>query len=139
MNRPRRERGFSLLEAVVALGILSLFILPLASLLNSGLAKVTAARHLSEASALLQRAVEETKQEDFTSLIPGETVISYPSEDTSSKYTLKRVVVDIADKSSVDGQAALKRVTLGIYLADGGSSDEPVAETEILLYRYNGL
>lgn len=135
MTKPDGEKAFSLLEVVVAIGIIGLLVLPLADALTAGMAGVSSSRAVIEASTLLQRAVEETKQSDFAMVVStGPT--RYP--DSDSPYCLQLQVNDRPDRWSTDG-AAIKGVTLTILQDNGGSAGAQLVAAEILLYRYNGL
>lgn len=135
MRKKDGERAFSLLEVVVTLGVLTLLLLPLARTLNDGMAGVIRAKVTSEATALLQRAVEEIKQTDFDA-VKSTQPVKYPTSD--SAYYLQISAVDQPERESVDG-AGIKTVTLTIFTDDGGSTGEKVAEIQFWLYRYDGL
>jgi type IV pilus assembly protein PilV len=59
MNRLRNERGFTLLEIVIAIGILSFGLLAIASMQTSAIKGNTSALGLTEAMTLAQNRIEQ--------------------------------------------------------------------------------
>lgn len=132
MDRLRTEDGFSLLEAVVALAVLSLFILPVASLLNSGLSQMQKAKDVAEATALMQMAVEEVKlladPVNWDKLTSEQKL--YPEGD--SLFFLDLEVTPERDNT-------VKRVTVSIRRNDDGSLGTQIVGTQLLLLRDGGV
>lgn len=126
MQRFRAEGGLSLLEVVVALALLTLFILPLVSLLNSGLVQIQKSKSFTEATALLQAAVEGTKliaANEWETIAKGKLVINSPNPN----YQIST--------ETFGADPDLRRVVLEVLTSDGGPIAGGQVRTEILLYR----
>jgi len=120
------DKGFSLLEIVVALGILTLLLLPISSFLTSGVHQLSTARSIAEATSLLQSAVEEVKllaKEDWETIDWDEIKLIDP------EYQIGITLSDGPDPDTT------KWVTVEILNADGSSIAGGQVKTQIFIYR----
>ena len=62
------ERGFSLIEVIIAIGVLSAVLLSIASMFILGGRQVKAGKTITEATALCQDIMEQFDKESFTAL-----------------------------------------------------------------------
>jgi len=90
-----KEEGFSLLEVVAAVAILSAVIIPVFSMFVGGKLSVFSGRHETEAVILAQEQMEELKGRGYGQLrmlMAGQERIE--TEDTSGPYA-RKVVLEV--------------------------------------------
>lgn len=123
----RRQGGFTLVEVLVAMAILSLALLPLFSAFWVGTANIYAVGSYAEANALLRQAVEEIKATPFSLLTAG----NYTREAyAGSTFTLTYTISDVTTMVDRQGLVVLKKVSLA--LEKGGRT---YARAEFTVYR----
>lgn len=121
MERRLADRGFTLVEILVAVVILTVAVLPIVGIVGNGFSRVYHGRDVARASFLVRQAAEEAKAQDFDSL--GPTVVS---DYADSGLELRREV----DQAGSMPQSLVKKVTVGIY-RDG----RLLADAVFLVYR----
>ena len=87
-RRPTRQRGFSLAELVVAIGILVLMFSLAGQVFNVTIQSTGQAKALTEVSQLL-RAFEQTLREDLRQVQPGQSVILIQGNPVNAYWTRK--------------------------------------------------
>lgn len=114
------QRGLSLIEVLVATAILAIAIIPLYSAIGHGFKYVIAGREAAVGMNLLERAIEETKQEALTSFPPqdipngGNTGLDYGSDQDIYRYNLTRTVTLLGWMDSIYNQQTSAKVLIKI-------------------------
>lgn len=85
-RRPTRQRGFSLAELVVAIGILVLMFSLAGQVFNVTIQSTGQAKALTQVSQLL-RAFEQTLREDLRQVQPGQSVIMIQGNPVNAYWT----------------------------------------------------
>jgi prepilin-type N-terminal cleavage/methylation domain-containing protein len=100
------DRGFTLIEILVAVVILAVAVVPIMSVVGNGFSQVYHGRDIARASFLVRQAAEEAKAMSFDDLV-SRTDPDY----AGSGLELRREV------GSVPGMDAnkMKKVTVGVY------------------------
>lgn len=121
LRRFRRVRGFSLVEVVLAIGVVALAFIPIFSLLPAGLTTFRQAIDNSLGSQIVQRLVGDAQQTDYATLIATATYQRYFDEQgnevTSDKdylYTAEISVNALTElpNASVPPTGSLTTVTI---------------------------
>jgi len=121
---PRRLAAFSLIEVILAIGIVALAFIPLLGLLPTGLQSFRSAVDQTVASQIAQKIAGEAQQSDFENItgpgperyFDGEAVELGDGGKASSLYTARMAVLE--DPS----QPHLKRILVQIARNPGGAS-----------------
>ncbi len=100
-RRPTRQRGFSLAELVVAIGILVLMFSLAGQVFNVTIQSTGQAKALTEVSQLL-RAFEQTLREDLRQVQPGQSVILIQGNPVNAYWTREGKEAD-DDTNPADG------------------------------------
>ncbi|MCL4424975.1 MAG: prepilin-type N-terminal cleavage/methylation domain-containing protein [Firmicutes bacterium] len=123
----RGSAGYSLVEVLVAMAILSLALLPLFSAFLVGARNIYSTGPYVEANSLLRQAVEEIKATPFQVLTAGD----YTHDNyAGSSFTLKYTVSDVTAMPDRQGKIAMKKISLS--LERGG---QVYARAEFTVYR----
>ncbi len=133
-----RAKGFTLVEVLVAVALVAVALAPLALRLREGTAWLAVVSQSIQATDLLQRAAEETKEEPFADVLSTSSPEDYPSAD--SGFQLTRTVADAQTTNGAkmldrDGQVVAKQVTLRILRRSDG---KVMADCTFLVYRDGG-
>ena len=104
--------GFSLVEAVLSLGIMSCGFLALVSLLALGMAGSRAAHETRTASGLAATCIEQAKQGMFTSDTFYFDSASQPCSASQAVYVVEETCTNVPD--STGGAGALTRVSVRV-------------------------
>ena len=102
-----RSRGFSLLEAVLALFLLSLITILLANLLPSSRLTIKKGENRYQAQLLAESVLDRTRAERFDQLALGNTTLD-PEERGGTTYQLTREV------GTVDGHPADRLLSIKV-------------------------
>lgn len=113
MDRGRGEAGFSMVEALIAMAILVIAIIPLFSAINYGYKTVIFGKHAYVGAALLQRDAEEAKNTPYDNLA-SRTVDDFGSDLNTWGYRLERTVTDVASMTNSQGVPVVKQVVVKI-------------------------
>jgi type IV pilus assembly protein PilV len=116
LSRSMKPKGFSLIEVLVALVILSVALLALAGLMVTTTRVNSFGGHLTEAVTFAQQRLEELRVASYNTVVsssvnPGDPVIQ-PGLSSGINYTMNWVVTPNADDS-------LRRVTMRVTWNDG--------------------
>ena len=116
MSRSMKPKGFSLIEVLVALVILSVALLALAGLMVTTTRVNSFGGHLTEAVTFAQQRLEELRVASYNTVVsssvnPGDPVIQ-TGVSSGINYTMNWVVTPNADDS-------LRRVTMRVTWNDG--------------------
>lgn len=107
----RAERGFSLLEAMLAMAIVLLVLLSVAQLFAVGAAVNRAAEDITQVTTLASDKLEELKIVDYDDLDPGGSldadVAGYfdlpdVEGDGETDYTRRWMITDLGDRSLIE-------------------------------------
>jgi len=114
-RRARRREGFTLIEVMVALGILAAGLLAVAAAQLYAMRGGTTGRHTTDAAAIAHSQLERFQRADFTTLVPtagwapagGQTVQTVvqtsPADQVEMTYTVQWRIADVTpDLKSVD-------------------------------------
>jgi prepilin-type N-terminal cleavage/methylation domain-containing protein len=121
MQRSRRyhQPGFTLIETLVALVVLSIGMLGMSRLTVSTISVHTANEHLAKASALLQDSMERLKHSGYPSATPGTVTDQYGAlssystyDGTTFNYSLYKRVTSVAAQSPTTN---MKTVTVTVF------------------------
>jgi type IV pilus assembly protein PilV len=111
--------GFTLIEMLVALVVLSIGMLGMSRLTVSTVTVHTANEHLAKASALLQDSMERIKKAGYASATPGTVTNNYHSMasystygGTTFNYSLYKRVTSVAAQSPAPN---MKTVTVTVF------------------------
>jgi prepilin-type N-terminal cleavage/methylation domain-containing protein len=111
--------GFTLIEVLVALVVLSIGMLGMSRITVSTIAVHTANEHLAEASALLQDSLERIKKAGYASATAGTVTDPYHSMasystygGTTFNYSLYKRVTSVAAQSPATN---MKTVTVTVF------------------------
>jgi len=135
-DRPRRwrgdERGFSLVETIIALVILTIGILAVATLSSATIWQVRRGQDLTNSSLAAQEIMEQLKAQPYDSVEVGTFADTVTMGGID--YTVGWVVTDLTD-SLASGGNQLKEIT--VY--SGGGLTQSSAETFITsIYKEGG-
>lgn len=100
------DRGFTLIEVLVAAVILAVAVVPIVGVVGNGFSQVQRGRDVARASFLVRQAAEEAKVQDFDSLGPA-VVPDY----AASGMELRREIGQAGNMP----QSLVKKVTVGVY------------------------
>ncbi|MBC7106290.1 MAG: prepilin-type N-terminal cleavage/methylation domain-containing protein [Firmicutes bacterium] len=106
VERKVGERGFTLIEILVAVAILAVAVIPIMDVITGGLAQVYRGRDIVRASFLVRQAAEEAKAADFPALGPREV-----PDYAGSGLELRQEVTPVPGMDP----GKVKKVTVGIY------------------------
>lgn len=123
-GRGRGEAGLSMVEAVIAIAILAIAIIPLFSAINYGYRTVIAGKHSFVGAALLQRAAEEAKNTPYEDL-----PVSQTDEDFEG-YHVKRTVAEVESMTNRQGVPVVKQVELRV-----SRDDRTLARTTFIIHK----
>lgn len=110
MSRDARDEGFSLVEALVSLLVVSFIFLAIAQLIGTGVYVNRASEDLTEATAYGSEKMEELRQLDYSALTPGGDVDSdvegYYDDldldgDGQTDYTRRWEIIDQGDSKRI--------------------------------------
>jgi prepilin-type N-terminal cleavage/methylation domain-containing protein len=108
----KKSKGFSLIEVLIALVILSISLLALAGLMVTTTRNNSFGGHLTEAVTFAQQRLEELRVAPYNTIVtPGAPVIQ-TGVPSGTNYTINWNVVQNADDS-------LRRVTMTVNWNDG--------------------
>lgn len=132
--RPHRpdllnEAGFTLVEALIAVAILVVGLLPVSSAINYGYKNVIAGKQSFAGTALLERAAEEAKGTPWDSLA-SLTVDDFGSDLGVKGYRLERTVTVVAGMNDRKGNPMVKKVQLRI-----SRGDRTVGRTTLIIHK----
>ncbi len=118
LNRTMKSKGFSLIEVLIALVILSVSLLALAGLMVTTTRTNSFGGHLTEAVTFAHQRLEELRVAPYNTIVsssvnPGDPVIQ-TGVDSGIDYTMVWVVAPNGDNS-------LRRVTMTVTWNDGVS------------------
>jgi uncharacterized protein (TIGR02598 family) len=71
MRRLGKDRAFTLVEVVLALGVVAFALLPVFALLPAGLSTFREAMDISISAQIVQRVVSDAEETDFDALVPS--------------------------------------------------------------------
>ncbi|MBM3253700.1 MAG: prepilin-type N-terminal cleavage/methylation domain-containing protein [Candidatus Omnitrophica bacterium] len=99
------ERGFTLIEIITALSILTIGILSLVSLLTVGLASFGTSQDITIATLKAQQKLEETKRNGVNNLpappaLPGKGIFSAPVQFSDNQRFSWQMAVSYVDDGS---------------------------------------
>jgi prepilin-type N-terminal cleavage/methylation domain-containing protein len=113
------QHGFTLLETLVALVVLSIGMLGMSRITVSTVSVHTANARLAQASALLQDSMERIKQSGYASANPGTVTNNYGSMSsystyggTTFNYSIYKRVTSVAAQSPATN---MKTVTVTVF------------------------
>ena len=113
-----KQHGFTLIETLVAIVVLSLGMLGMSRLTVSTVSVQAANERLAKASALLQDSLERIKQAGYKSALPGTvtndygSMLSYSENGTTSNYGIYKRVTSIAANTPAIN---MKTVTVTVF------------------------
>lgn len=105
-----REAGFTLVEALVALFIVTMILLSIAQLMTYGLYVHETAADLTETTALAQEKLEQLRNLSYKSLVPGGSIDVnsagfFDSSDIDGNgivdYTRRWEITDLGDRKQI--------------------------------------
>ncbi len=115
----KSESGYSLVEVMVAILVLTVAILPMVGMFEAGLRAATTGGDYDRARACAGQKLEQAKS------LPYEAVKAWPSagvcETSGLDYTVDKEFVD-RDLRNVGEDGGLMRVTVTVEWDDGGNS-----------------
>ncbi|MGB9887940.1 MAG: type IV pilus modification PilV family protein [Moorellales bacterium] len=121
MGRALNGRGFTLVEILVAVAILTAAVLPIMDILTNGVYQIFRGRDMVRASFLVRQAAEEAKAMDFAALASRQD-----PDYAGSGLELRQEVASVPGMDP----GKVKRVTVGVY-RDG----RLLADAVFLVYR----
>ncbi len=126
----RDQRGFSLIEALVSIFLMSIVLLGVAQLIGVSIHLQRASEDLTSATVLAEQKLEELKNVDFNGLVPGGSIngdlpgyFDMPDVDNDgiTDYTRRWEILDL-------GAGKLLRVrVISLLAADGPAKDSMMA------------
>lgn len=129
LHGPLDEAGFSLVEALIAVAILAVGLVPISSALNYGYKNVVAGKQSFVGTALLERAAEETKNTPYDSLA-SLTVDDFGGDLGTRGYHLERTVAVMAGMTDRTGNPMVKKVQIRI-----SRGDRTLGRTTLLIHK----
>lgn len=119
MNAMNNEKGFSLIEALVATAILSIGIITLITMQTTSVKGNAKARGLTTAASWGQDKLEEFVNTDYGDIVNG----SEPSPDTfySIAWTVDDNVLASVPKDPITNETYLKQIQVTVSRNDFGS------------------
>lgn len=115
----QRERGFSLIELVVALGLLGVGLIGVVRLFPVGLRASKRSEVISKATLLAQQQLEEVKTFGFDALIA--TPPPFPLAGASGNYRWTVTIHDV-EVAGVPASNELRAVTVNVSWPEGGQT-----------------
>ncbi len=119
IDAPKSESGYSLVEVVVAMVVLTVAILPMVGMFEAGLRAATAGGEYDRARACAGQKLEQAKS------LPYEAVKAWPSagvcETSGLDYAVGTEFVD-QDLQDVGEDRGLMKVTVTVEWDGGGNS-----------------
>jgi type II secretory pathway pseudopilin PulG len=115
MSRPRREGGFTVVEVLVAIIVLSVTLMALGPIMAGITRGNRFGQHVTSASARVQEKVEELKGKSYDSVVNGSDNLLYP--------TMTRTWTVVSEP--VDG--ALKEVDVSVSWKEPGNKTKVVS------------
>jgi prepilin-type N-terminal cleavage/methylation domain-containing protein len=122
MKRVFNDKGFTLVELMVASVILIVALVPIYFTLTQGYISMRMAHEYNEAAFLLQARAEEIRNSAFSHITSKDPV-------EESGYTIEQTVTDINDSVLV-----AKKVELTISKKLNNGEDRSLGELEFLVY-----
>lgn len=122
MKRILNDKGFTLVELMVASVILIVALVPIYFTLTQGYISMRMAHEYNEAAFLLQARAEEIRNSAFSHITSKDPV-------EESGYTIEQTVTDINDSVLV-----AKKVELTISKKLNNGEDRSLGELEFLIY-----
>ena len=134
-------RGFSLIETVVAISILTVAFIGLVQVFPMGTALNTSARQKTVASYLAQEKIEELYSRGYDNIATGtvESKHRLSSEKDSYLYDYQRktAVENLdSDLSPVSSDTGLKKITTQVFYSGGLSKTEKDIEINTLISKH---
>jgi prepilin-type N-terminal cleavage/methylation domain-containing protein len=119
----KKEKGFSMIEVITAMGIFGIAILSLAAFFAISSRTIRTARNMTTATNLAQEAADEKISLAYDSLTPGaETRTRFSSDESSPFYDFeKQINISLIDQnlSSSVTDVGLKKVDCAVYWQEG--------------------
>jgi type IV pilus assembly protein PilV len=118
LHHRRKQHGFTLIEMLVALVVLSIGMLGMSRISVSAVSVHTANERLAKASALLQDSMERIKKAGYGSANPGTvtnaygSLSSYSENGTTSNYGIYKRVTSVAANTPATN---MKTVTVTVF------------------------
>lgn len=128
-NNLDNNKGFSLVEMMVALAVLGIAFFGMVKAFPRGLNMNTVSRNKTTASYLAQQKVEKLFSQGYKKIATGtvETKSRISSDPDSYFYDFQRkTVVDYVDGTltATSGDSGMKRITTTVYYPGNPSKDE---------------
>ena len=129
---PMDSEGFTLIETIIALVILSVGILAVATLSSTSIWQVRRGQDLTNAALVAQQVMEDISDTPYDSVLVGTfgDTITMGGID----YTVAWTVVDLTDSLAARG-AELKGITV---LSGGGLTQTTAEEYQMSVYKPGG-
>ncbi len=112
MRRSKKTKGFSLIEVLIALVILSISLLALAGLMATTTRNNSYGGHLTEAVTFAQERLEQFRVTSYASVTSSAAPVTQTGVPSGIPYSLNWVVVP-------NGGDTLRRITITITWNDG--------------------
>ncbi|MHB1127014.1 MAG: type IV pilus modification PilV family protein [Bacillota bacterium] len=112
----RNDRGYLLLETMIAISIFALALMPFLAALNLGVKAAHSGKQLSQVDYLLQMEAEIVKATDFDSLSTASPQPTVVIDYNGSGFTMERTVTDVLENNK------MKKIKLEL-IKDGKSYD----------------
>lgn len=146
LNRIKDEKGFSLLEALVAIVILLIVMLGVFSVFTYAIIYNTGNNTRSQALSVLQREVELVRSYKFTptvtdaELTGGEKAAKYVDAADGSNYKVVVKVDDDPTTTQIDtiATSTLKEITIIVTPTKKVADWQTAASTQIVMRRVRG-
>ena len=123
-----RTRGFSLIEIVVALGLLATGLIGVIRLFPVGLRASKRSEVVSKAALLAQQQLEELKLKGYAALVADPPQV--PLSGASGKYQWSLVVASV-DAPGLPTPNELRAVTITVQWPEGGQQRSTAVTTYV--------
>ena len=130
----KKQKGFSLLEVVIAMGIVAVGILSVLPVYSTGLEISRRTSKSSEASFVLKNLVEQEKAKGFSTTDVGQTRIALPAADKMPGSRMQNMFKEIQVLSRSNTERWFnKRVIVSWDYSIGGTTKTKQIDAIILI------